>query len=174
VSMAAGEWISVKSQAELFAGILKDLKQLIKEDRVLLTDQIATSLSTNGYNKKTAQTASSEIARSDANLTDVYAREVMGFNAEELGSPWVAAGSSLALFTLGAFAPLVPWFFTGNIKAVWLSVILTGIGGLIVGGYIGLSSGRNIYFAAARQLGIIILASVVTYGVGYVFGVNTH
>jgi VIT1/CCC1 family predicted Fe2+/Mn2+ transporter len=172
VSMAAGEWISVKAQAELFGGILKDIRKLIVEDRELLIRQVEDGLSKSGHGDKTAETAADEIAENDRHLTEVYARQVMGFNPDELGSPWVAAISSFALFTLGALAPLAPWFFAEGSIAIWISVVLTGIGGLIVGGYIGASSGKSVLYGAVRQLGIIILASVVTYGVGYVFGVS--
>jgi vacuolar iron transporter family protein len=172
VSMAAGEWISVKAQAELFGGILKDIKKLISEDRGLLVKQIEDGLSKSGHGDKTAETAANEIAEDDRHLTEVYARQVMGFNPDELGSPWVAAFSSFALFTLGALAPLAPWFFVEGSIAIWVSVALTMFGGLIVGGYIGASSGKSPVYGALRQLGIIILASLVTYGVGYLFGVS--
>lgn len=172
VSMAAGEWISVKAQAELFSGILNDIKKLIRNDRELLVEQLSASLSESGHGDKTAVTAAKEIAADDAHLTEVYARQVMGFNPDELGSPWVAAGSSFALFTVGALAPLVPWFFTGDMLAVWLSVIFTGVGSLIVGGYIASSSGKSVVYGGLRQLGIVVLASAVTYGVGYLFGVG--
>lgn len=173
VSMAAGEWISVKSQVELFGGILKDIKKLMRDDRELLIDQLTDNMISRSYTKATAQTAASEIAVDDTHLRRAYASQVMGFNPDELGSPWVAAGSSFALFTLGALTPLAPWFFMTGPIAIWVSIILTGIGGLIVGGYIGVSSGKSKTTAALRQLAIIALASVVTYGVGYVFGVNT-
>jgi len=172
VSMAAGEWISVQSQVELFNGILKDITKLIKGDRQLLIEQVTDSLSRTGHADSTATKAAKEIAQDDTHLTEVYARQVMGFNPDELGSPWVAAISSFCLFTLGALAPLLPWFFGGGMLPLVLSVVFTGIGGLIVGGYIAVSSGKNVVYGALRQLGIIILASVVTYGVGYLFGVS--
>jgi len=172
VSMAAGEWISVRSQVELFDGILKDITSLIKDDRQLLIEQVTDSLSKSGHADTTAEKAALEIAEDDAHLTEVYARQVMGFNPDELGSPWVAAGSSFVLFTVGALAPLVPWFFGGGLLSLVLSVVFTGVGGLIVGGYIAVSSGKNIIYGALRQLGIIIVASIVTYGVGYLFGVS--
>jgi VIT1/CCC1 family predicted Fe2+/Mn2+ transporter len=172
VSMAAGEWISVQAQVELFGGVLKDIRKLARDDRELLVEQIEESLSETGHSNKTATAAAKEIAAEDDHLVDVYARQVMGFNPDELGSPWVAAGSSFALFTLGALAPLVPWFFTGDTTGVWLSVVFTGIGSVIVGGYIGSSSGKSVTYGALRQLGIVILASAVTYGVGYLFGVS--
>ena len=172
VSMAAGEWISVKAQVELFSGVLKDIQKLIHEDRKLLEDQISDSLSKSGHGDRTAMTAAREIAANDQHLKDVYARQVMGFNPEELGSPWIAAISSFVLFTAGALVPLMPWFIGGGVVAIWSSVILTGIASIIVGGYIGVSSGKSAVYGALRQLGIVLLASIVTYGVGYLFGVS--
>lgn len=172
VSMAAGEWISVQAQVELFHGILKDIRKLMKNDRELLVEQVSESLSKTGHGDKTAQKAADEIAEDDNHLTDVYARQVMGFNPDELGSPWVAAGTSFLLFTVGALAPLLPWFFTDGTLAIVLSIVFTGIGSLIVGGYISSSSGKSVNMGALRQLGIVILASVVTYGIGYLFGVS--
>jgi VIT1/CCC1 family predicted Fe2+/Mn2+ transporter len=170
VSMAAGEWISVRSQVELFSGVLKDIRYLIKEDRPLLVDQIADSLSKTGHEDATATKAAKEIAQNDHHLMEAYARQVMGFNPDELGSPWVAAISSFVLFTMGALAPLSPWFFGGGMTAIWLSIILTGLGSLVAGGYISRSGGRGVVSGALRQLGIVILASAVTYGVGFLFG----
>ncbi len=170
VSMAAGEWISVQSQVELFRGILNDLKKLIKHDRELLIEQIEEKLSANGHGDKTARAAALEIGKDDSHLSNVYASQVMGFNPDELGSPWVAAGSSFALFTLGALAPLLPWVFTDAPLAIWLSTIFTALASLVVGGYVSRTSGTTTVYGATRQLLIVLFAAVVTYGIGYLFG----
>ncbi len=172
ISMAAGEWISVRAQVELFTGILGDIRKLMRDDRELLVEQVTARFAGAGHMHTTAHQAAQEISHNDAALTDVYARQVMGFNPAELGSPWTAALSSLVLFTLGALAPLVPWVFTGGVIAMVWSVGLTALGGLVVGGYISASSGKSVVSGALRQLGIIVLASVVTYGVGYLFGAS--
>lgn len=172
VSMAAGEWISVKAQVQLFTGILRDINAEIKEEKTQLISQVKDALLRDGHSAMTAARAAKEIGDNDRRLTETYARQVMGFNPNELGSPWIAALSSFALFTLGALAPLAPWVFASGATTVWFSIMLTGFGGLIVGGYISKSSGENIVFGALRQLGIIALAAAVTYGVGYIFGVS--
>ena len=172
VSMAAGEWISVKAQVQLFGGILRDIKDRLASDKEVLVRQVEQSLHKSGQTKATAAKSAKEIAGNNNLLIDIYARQVMGFNPGELGSPWLAAFSSFALFTLGALAPLVPWIIASGTPALVASIVLTGVGGLIVGGYISASSGENIVWGALRQLGIIALASVVTYGVGYLFGVS--
>lgn len=169
ISMAAGEWISVRSQVELFSGILSDVTKLASEDRGILTEQLANSHMQSGLKKATALKAVSELG-DDGKLVAEYAHHVMGFNPDELGSPWTAAISSFILFTLGALAPLVPWFLSSGMLAIWLSVIFTAIGSIIVGGYIGYSSGKSVAWGAFRQFSIAVLASVVTYGIGFVFG----
>jgi VIT1/CCC1 family predicted Fe2+/Mn2+ transporter len=173
ISMAAGEWISVRAQVELFQGILKDVDELVRDgDQKLLGERLAEHLCEAGYSRQTAELAVQEITASDQGLTSAYARQVMGFNPDELGSPWVAAGSSFLLFTVGALAPLAAWFFVSGTIAITFSIALTCLAGLATGGYIAASSGKSIAYGALRQLMIVILAAAITYGLGYLFGVN--
>lgn len=172
ISMAAGEWISVKSQVELFEGILSDLKRMLRNDKVLLDETLTAHFIEDGYAKTTATKATAELSKDKDRFFATYAERVIGMNPDELGSPWVAAGSSFALFTLGALAPLSPWFFMSGDWAMALSVVLTAIGGLIAGGYVSNSSGKSVTYGAVRQLLIVLLASVVTFGVGHLFGVT--
>ncbi|HEX6461837.1 MAG TPA: VIT1/CCC1 transporter family protein [Candidatus Saccharimonadales bacterium] len=170
ISMAAGEWISVQSQVDLFKGVLKDVKRLVKTDEQLILDELEKDLEADGMSKTTAMKATKEIAQNKAHLYDNFVSHVIGINKDELGSPWVAAVSSFLLFTAGSIVALAPWFFGGGTPAITLSIIFTALGGLVVGGYVASSSGDSVAKGALRQLLIIILASVVTYGVGYLFG----
>jgi len=170
ISMAAGEWISVTSQVELFDGILKDLKQLVATDRQLIVERLSEDYQKGGIAPVTAEQAASEVAGNDKDLFNEFANNVIGINPNELGSPWTAAISSFALFTAGALAALVPWFFTEGRLAITLSISFTAAGGLLVGGYVARSSGNSVWRGAVRQLLIIILAAVVTYGIGHLFG----
>lgn len=170
ISMAAGEWISVTSQVELFKGVLSDLGRMVKNDKEVLAKQLQNDYTSSGFSSKTAETAATEVSKNEHHLSMEYARNVMGINPEELGSPWTAAFSSFALFTAGALVALCPWFFTEGNAAIGLSVIFTTIGGLVVGGYVSRTSGGNIARGALRQFLIIAFASVVTYGIGALFG----
>ncbi|MFZ1458444.1 MAG: VIT1/CCC1 transporter family protein [Candidatus Saccharimonadales bacterium] len=170
-SMAAGEWISVKSQVELFEGILGDLKKLVKNDIALLRETLESKLVASGMSPKAAQTAAHDMAKKDTHFSEIYAVQVLGVNPDELGSPWTAAVSSLALFTLGSLVALAPWFFIGGSTAALLSIIFTSVVSLGVGAYIARSSGKSLWYGAIRQFLIVLLASAVTYGVGLLFGV---
>ena len=171
ISMGIGEWISVRAQVELFEGVLTDVKRLIKADKPLLEEQLEENLIAAGISKKTAHTTTLDIAHDDKHLFDLYSSRVLGVNKDELGSPWIAAFSSCALFTAGALVALAPWFFVGGTMAIILSICSTALGSLIVGGYVAHSSGKHVVFGALRQLLIVLLASVVTYGIGHLLGV---
>lgn len=170
-SMAAGEWISVKAQVELFEGILDDLKSLAKRDMPLLQKNLQSTLQSNGLPAAQAKSAAQTLAKKDKHFNELYATQVLGLNPDELGSPWVAALSSFALFTLGSLVALSPWFFVGGVIGSVLSIIATALVSLVVGAYIARSSGKNLAYGAIRQFLIVLFASAVTYGIGYAFGI---
>lgn len=171
ISMAAGEWISVKAQVELFEGILVDIKAVLASGRKNITESLAHSLANMGMNSDTAHEAVKDIGLQDDRLIELYSSQVVGLNQAELGSPWKAAGSSFVLFAIGSFVPIVPWLFVDGPVAIASSSILTSIAGLFVGAFIANSSGKSLSYGALRQLLIILASAVVTYGIGYGFGV---
>ncbi len=170
-SMAAGEWISVKAQVELFEGILSDLKKLVKSDAVLLREKLEAKLTKGGMSRTAAKNAAHDMAKHDKQFTEIYAVQVLGVNPDELGSPWIAAVSSFALFTVGSLVALSPWFFTGGTTGSVWSITLTALVSLGVGAYIANSSGKSLAYGAIRQFLIVLFASAVTYGIGHLFGV---
>ncbi len=172
ISMAAGEWISVKAQVELFEGIIKDLKKELRRNKDALIHSLTHALASHGLPIKTAEKASHDIAKNNEHFLAIYSSQVIGLNPQELGSPWKAAYSSFALFALGSLVPIVPWLWVGSITAVIVSIILTSVASLFVGGFVAYSSGKNIFYGAARQLLIVIASSLVTYGIGHLFGVT--
>ena len=170
LSMAAGEWVSVKSQVELLHGVLGELRRLIGRNPKLVLDQLVDKLVAAGFDESTARRASTELPLDEDKFMHFTARTVFGIDPDELGSPVVAAWSSLLLFSGGALVPLVPWFFAKGTTAVLLSAVLTGLASLGVGALIARSSGNNVARSAARQLLIVVAASAVTFGIGNAFG----
>ncbi|MCU1396862.1 MAG: protein of unknown function transrane [Ilumatobacteraceae bacterium] len=169
-SMAAGEWVSVRSQAELSGGLLTELRRLIGRNPKLVLDQLVDELVDDGFARDTARKASTELPLDEDKFLDFTARTVFGVNAAAQGSPVTAAVSSLALFSLGALVPLAPWFFTQGTAAVIVSVALTALASLFVGGLVSWWSGNSTVRGGGRQLAIVVLASAITYGIGSLFG----
>jgi len=170
LSMAAGEWVSVRSQVELFTGLIDELRRLVSRNPRLVLDELSSHLEAAGFGRETAQTASTELPLDEPRFLRFAATTLFGINPEELGSPATAAGTSLAYFAGGALVPLLPWFVTRGVAATWASILLTALASLVVGAVVGRTSGRGSLRGAIRQLTIVVAAAAVTYGIGRLFG----
>jgi VIT1/CCC1 family predicted Fe2+/Mn2+ transporter len=170
LSMAAGEWVSVRAQVELYQGVLGELRKLVSRNPKLVLDTLQDKLEQFGFDTATAQRACTELGLDDDLLLAFAAQTVFGVNREELGSPIVAALSSLLLFLAGGIVPLLPWFFTGGATAVGWSLVLGSLAAVVAGGYVSSSAGSAPWRGALRQLIIVSLAAGITYGIGRVLG----
>ncbi|MFI6478280.1 VIT1/CCC1 transporter family protein [Nonomuraea sp. NPDC050663] len=170
VSMAAGEWISVTAQVELFKGVLTELRGFVRDAPQALTEELAGALRRSGFSDRTARAAAGEAAQDQEQLFTVSARRIVGIDPHELGSPWTAALSSFALFTVGGLIPCVPWFLGGGPGAVTASIVCTCLAALGVGAVVARSSGRSLLYGAVRQLAIVLIAAAVTYFAGTLVG----
>ena len=102
---------------------------------------------------------------------DTKAREELGLDPDQLGSPCGAAISSCISFAAGAFVPLLPFLLTSGTLAFAVAVALSAVALFTVGAAVSLFTGRSALFSGARQVAIGALAAAVTYGVGHLIGV---
>ena len=101
-----------------------------------------------------------------------HAREELGIDPSNTGSPWTAAFWSLLTFSVGALLPLLPWLFTSGGNPIWWSVAFGGVGSFGVGAIVGKFSERGVFRTAIRQLFVTSISAAITYGVGK--GVGSH
>ncbi|MFJ8039917.1 VIT1/CCC1 transporter family protein [Kitasatospora sp. NPDC096147] len=171
LSMAAGEWVSVRGQAEVARGMEQSLHEAWRLSPPVVLGHLTASLRERGLDRETAVRASRGVMTGRA-ASRAGTRILAGVSAEDAGSPVVAAVSSLLLFAVGALLPLLPWFFAAGDGAVLASVVITALASLVVGGALGRSAGRGAVRTAGRQLLIVALASLVTYGLGRLAGTS--
>ena len=174
LSMAAGEWVSVRSQVDLYSGVIDELNALVQRDPELVIEELACRLEDAGIGREAAQLASTELPLDEPRFLRFASSTIFGVDPEELGSPMVAALSSLALFAVGALVPLAPWFFTSGGAATIIAIGLAAVASVAVGVVVGRSSGKPPAIAALRQLAIVVISAAVTYGIGNLFGVATN
>lgn len=169
VSMAAGEYISMRSQAELFERELRIERIAQRENPELERFELAKIYQSRGMEPELALEMAEAMMSDPEVALEVHAREELGIDPTELGSPITAAVWSFAAFSVGATVPLVPWFFAGGGGAVLVSTLLTAVGALVLGALVGQMSGRNRVYTALRQLALTSAAAAVTYGIGSLF-----
>ncbi|WP_354638853.1 VIT1/CCC1 transporter family protein [Kitasatospora camelliae] len=170
LSMAAGEWVSVRSQREVAHGMEDALQRAWTLSPPVVLTRLARRMRERGLDRVTAVRASRGVVSAPRGARETSLRILYGVGAEDAGSPVVVAVSSFLLFALGALVPLLPWFITDGGPAVTASLVVTALASLAVGGLLGRGSGRGALRSALRQLLIVAGASAVTFGLGRLAG----
>lgn len=172
-SMALGEWLSVNSsreanqrQIDAEAMELAEVPDEEKEELILIYQA-------KGLSETQARALANELMADHGSALDTLVREELGIDPDELGgSAWTAAGSSFLLFSIGAIFPVLPFFFTAGLKAVALSVALSGMALFLIGAGTSLFTGRTVLFSGTRQLIVGWIAALITFGLGRLIGVS--
>ena len=171
-SMAAGEFVSVRSQREMFEyqiGLERDeLDQYPQEEAA----ELALIYAAKGMSDDEARRVADTLMQDPGRALDTLAREELGLNPDELGSPWVAALSSFVAFTVGAAVPLLPFLLAAGVNTLMLSIAATGLGLFGVGATLSLFTGRHAWASGLRMLLIGGGAGLATYFIGAQIGVS--
>lgn len=173
LSMALGEWISVKSSQELYERQIALEQEEIElhpeaEQKELMLIYMAKGIS-EAEARKLAETTIADKAQAQ----EVLVKEELGINAEELqGSAWEAAIASFFLFGVGAILPVLPFFFKSGTAAVVWSVVLSAVGLFLIGAAITLFTGKSVWYSGFRQVLFGLAAGGVTFCIGKLIGVS--
>lgn len=171
-SMAAGEYISMRSQREMFEYQIglerEELDQYPQEEAA----ELALIYTAKGIPKDEAKKLADTLIADPTRALDTLAREELGLNPDELGSPWGAALSSFISFCAGAAIPLTPFLITSGNPALLAAVMLTAASLFAVGSTLSLFTGRHAIQGGLRMLAIGGSAGAATYFIGRLMGVS--
>lgn len=172
ISMAAGEYNSMRVQAELLE------RELAVERRHLAADPDAETLlltriyEAKGMDTDTAEEAARQLMADPVRALEEHAKEELGIDPSALGSPTGAALSSLVSFSVGAVVPLVPWFFTRGTAAILASLVVSVLAAAVVGVAVARFAERPAWFAVGRQVLFTLVPALITYAIGSAIGVT--
>ena len=171
-SMAAGEYISMRSQRDTYEHRIRMEKAELEEWPEEEEEELVLIYRAKGLPEPEARSVAKQImSRPDVAL-ETMAREELGLDPSQLGAPWGAAISSFLSFLAGAALPIIPFLFDAGSGSVVASAVVGGLALVVVGGVLATVSGRNVAWGALRMFLAGGLAATVTFGVGRLIGVS--
>jgi VIT1/CCC1 family predicted Fe2+/Mn2+ transporter len=173
LSMAAGEYVSVRSQREFYEHQMDLERKELAEYPEAEAEELALIYNARGIEMDEARRISAVLLSRPEQALDVLAREELGLNPNDLGSPYAAAGSSFLAFAAGATVPLVP-FFAGLDRtiAIFASAGVTAFMLFAVGIVLSLFTGRGAFRGGLRMLLIGGGAGIAAWAVGKLLGAS--
>jgi vacuolar iron transporter family protein len=171
-SMAAGEYVSVSSQRELYEQQIAVEQQELEMSPEEEKEELSLIYQAKGIPSVQAEELADRILASPQTAIDTLAREELGLDPSALGSPWTAAASSFIAFAVGATIPVLPYLLISGNSAFFASAAVCGFSLFVIGAVISLFTGRNLLFNGLRLLVIGAFAAAVTYFIGRLLGVT--
>jgi VIT1/CCC1 family predicted Fe2+/Mn2+ transporter len=165
--MATGEYVSVQSQNESMLAELQVERHELVHNAEAELQELAEMYVSRGVDPALALQVARQLSRDPDQALLIHAQEELGVDPTSLPSPWVAAGSSFASFSVGAIVPLLPYMFGAT--SVLVSAILAVVALFVAGALSSRFTSRGWLFAGLRQLVLGIAAAAVTFGVGGLF-----
>jgi VIT1/CCC1 family predicted Fe2+/Mn2+ transporter len=169
-SMAAGEYISMRSQREAYEREISLEAEELREDPAAEAEELALIYRAKGLDAEEAERVAATIMKDRDAALDTMAREELGLNPDDLGSPWAAAISSLLAFSVGAVVVVIPYLFGSGLAALVAAIALACLALFAVGATIGLLNGRTPMRAGIRQLLVGGAAALLVFGIGHLIG----
>jgi VIT1/CCC1 family predicted Fe2+/Mn2+ transporter len=170
--MAAGEWVSVRSQREMFEYQIGLERKELAEYPAEEAQELALIYEARGLPPDEAAALATATIADPARALDTLAREELGLNPDELGSPWGAATFSFLSFAAGALIPLAPFLLLKGGAALGISIGVTGVALFAIGAAISLFTGRSAVRDGLRMLAIGSVAGALTFSIGKLLGVG--
>jgi VIT1/CCC1 family predicted Fe2+/Mn2+ transporter len=170
-SMAAGEYISVRSQREMLERQIGAERDELAQYPAQEAAELSLIYQARGLPSDDAERMAERIIANPHYALDALVREELGLDPAALGSPWGAAVASFLAFATGAIVPLLPFLASRGPAALPASIALTAAALFGVGAAISLFSGRGAARGGLRMLLVGAAAAGATFLIGRALGV---
>jgi VIT1/CCC1 family predicted Fe2+/Mn2+ transporter len=172
LSMAAGEYVSVRTQREMYEYQIALERDEVAEYPEEEAEELALIYEARGVGLEQARELSRSLLSRPDQALDVLAREELGLNPDDLGFPWKAAAASFLAFAAGAAVPLLPFtLHIHNVSPLGITVALTCTALFLIGMALSLFTGRDAIRGALRMVVIGGGAGMVSFLVGKALGI---
>lgn len=169
MSMAAGEYVSVSSQADTEKADLALEKESLEKDPEFERDELAEIYVDRGLDHALALQVAEQLMAHDA--LGAHARDEIGISETASARPVQAAVSSAATFMVGASLPLFVASIVPGARLMPAVAVSSLVFLAVLGGIAARAGGASIVVGAVRVTFWGTLAMALTAGIGRLFGV---
>lgn len=170
LSMGAGAYLAVKSEREVYEAEISRERQEIEENPEEEKEELALFYELQGFGEEESRRMAETVSREPEQMLRTMAQSELGLSERHFPSPWISSLSAGVSTGVGAFIPIVPFFFIGGVEAVAIAF------GISIAAHFAVGSAKTIlttrkWWASGLEMTLVgVLEAVVTYGLGLAFG----
>ena len=170
LSMGAGAYLAVKSEREVYEAEIAREKAEVEENPEEEIEEMSLFYQLQGFNADEAQKMAERLAEQPEQMVQAMAQSELGLSQQHFGKPWTSAFSAALSTAIGAFIPIIPFFFMSGIPAIVAAFVISIIAHFAVGALKSLITIRS-WWASGLEMTIVgVIEAAVTYSLGLAFG----
>jgi VIT1/CCC1 family predicted Fe2+/Mn2+ transporter len=169
LSMGSGAFLATKSEREVYQAEIGREKREIEEDPEEEQEELALFYQLKGFTEEESRMLASRLAEKPEQFLRTLAHEELGLSEDSFPNPWVAAVSATISTALGAFIPIIPFFFLSGITAIIVAAFISLVAHFAVGAAKTLVTGRSWFNSGMEMTVVGGVEAVITYVLGAAF-----
>jgi vacuolar iron transporter family protein len=170
LSMGSGAYLAAKSEREIYEAEFAREQEAVEDNEGEAREILSLSYQIRGLPVEDAERFVEHLAKDKNQLIKALARERLSTTEEGLSKPIVSAVSGALSTAVGAFIPIIPFFFLNGIPAVIVAAIVSLVAHFAVGAAKSLITIRSWWASGFEMTWIGALEGVVTYVIGIGLG----
>src|SRR6266581_4802469 len=170
LSMGAGAYLAVKSEGEVYEAEIAREKAEVEENPEEEIEEMALFYQLQGFNVEESQRMAERLAEQPEQLVQAMAQSELGLSEHRFPNPWKSSASAAISTAIGAFIPIIPFFFMTGISAVIAAFAVSIVAHFIVGALKSLITIRSWWASGLEMTVVGVIEAAVTYSLGLVFG----
>jgi VIT1/CCC1 family predicted Fe2+/Mn2+ transporter len=170
LSMGAGAYLAVKSEGEVYEAEIAREKAEVEENPEEEIEEMSLFYQLQGFSPKESQKMAERLAEQPEQMVQAMAQSELGLSEHRFPNPWKSSASAAISTAIGAFIPIIPFFFMTGISAVIAAFAVSIAAHFIVGALKSLITIRS-WWASGLEMTIVgVIEAAVTYSLGLAFG----
>ena len=170
LSMGAGAYLAVKSEAEVYEAEIAREKEEVEENPEEEIEEMSLFYQLQGFSPEEAQRMAERLGENPDQLVQAMAQSELGLSEHRFPAPWKSSASAAISTAIGAFIPIIPFFFMSGIAAVIWAFVISIVAHFAVGAVKSLITLRS-WWASGLEMTIVgVIEAAVTYSLGLAFG----
>ena len=170
LSMGAGAYLAVKSEGEVYEAEIAREKAEVEENPEEEIEEMSLFYQLQGFSPEDAQRMAEKLAEQPDQLVQAMAQSELGLSEHRFPHPWKSSASAAISTAIGAFIPIIPFFFMTGMTAVVAAFAISIVAHFIVGAVKSLITLRSWWTSGLEMTFVGVIEAAVTYGLGLAFG----
>src|SRR5690242_19811268 len=171
LSMGSGAYLATKSEREIYQAELDRERKEIEADPEEEKEELALFYQLKGFTEEESWRLAERLSERPEAFLGALAHEELGLNEESFPNPILSAASAAISTGIGAFIPIIPFFFLGGLAAVLWAAGISLVAHFAVGAAKTLITGRSWLVSGAEMTVVGAIEAIITYMLGVLFHV---